>query len=1114
MFAAGLEIQKMLVASQQNGEAFSIGSKEMADRREDLKKMLINEGLKEEEKSKKDSNDSPEIVSDIKHIKLVNKKEDTKEEGEVGNEVNIKQNSEYHENSWPSGEEKEGYTFGGKKVIFTQAIKEIKKLFFSYKEHELDDMKFSLGKKKPIKNGDEFLVKVKKGTDEAGAAVLKIYNPNNKKGSTIVINKSKENDVKFVKVLAINVIKNLIDKFISKEGWSKLKSINVINCEKCDKLFSAERYLKAHMANKHKETSFNCAECNIMLQTKDILMKHMQEMHKAKKNHITDIQELSFECHECRKSFQSNVNLKDHIEKEHTKLGFECHECKSSFQTDVNLKDHKEVDHSRGGFECQECKGEFKTKLEIKKHIEIDHIKQSRACDECDMVFEEMVIKDWLLKVHQHKITDCAYRTEHLMTVDFKCDVCDTFLKTNSDLERHLRSVHGQESPSLSPVQKKMRLSETEEIEESDVMETEDVLSENLENMKLQEEDDILKKRSNEMDKKVIEKRKTLEEKENEFQAKKREEEKKQKYEDQKKRKRHNLRSTRETNRRTIENGKDNAKEMKKVKFSKEVIEAEKVKENVREKVKEKKYPSGVTEIDPKYHHLVDDHIVRVASASNGTCQATSKSIILFNDPMAGRELARIENLYLIAHWEHFEKSFSFPHTAKIGGGQTKKFDDDISFLAWLATNPDAIYMWGDHQQLQITANRYQVRINVLTVDSKGEGTVLRTPISPNPELKEFAKLPEDANVQDIWLQYTNGNHYDALLKKNSSFLSQGTLQEIEKTDEEEKELTKQNENKEKPAEREEAKIVQNENDSPKNSEMVIKDLKKKLKQVEDGKNALEIIYRRSEETVKKLEEEKDILKIEVKDLKEYIGKSVELSDQVVIAHVQDNKKNCKFFWKDKSTQSYTCQEMKEVRQMCRKTFQEKGELDKHIKKDHKKYFLCDECDFQGHNVNVLTKHINLKHKTKSNQIVNRFSCTDCSEQFSDHWNLMNHIKVKHEEKRELCKHYNKGHCSFSYNECWFLHEKTSTSTQSVKRIESKESEEHECYMCHNKFNTKSGMMRHRQQLHPEGLRECREDLDGNCSHGDVRCWYKHKSSERNQDFHEVSENLAPPANA
>ena len=43
--------------------------------------------------------------------------------------------------------------------------------------------------------------------------------------------------------------------------------------------------------------------------------------------------------------------------------------------------------------------------------------------------------------------------------------------------------------------------------------------------------------------------------------------------------------------------------------------------------------PNGVSEMDPKYHHLVGKTILKYPAESNCLCQHTSKATSLFSDP-------------------------------------------------------------------------------------------------------------------------------------------------------------------------------------------------------------------------------------------------------------------------------------------------------------------------------------------------------------------------------------------------------------------------------------------------------------------------------------------------
>ena len=209
--------------------------------------------------------------------------------------------------------------------------------------------------------------------------------------------------------------------------------------------------------------------------------------------------------------------------------------------------------------------------------------------------------------------------------------------------------------------------------------------------------------------------------------------------------------------------------------------------------------PNGVSEIDPKYHHLVGKNILKYPAKPNGLCQNTSKAASLFSDPRRGKDIAEEENRYLLKHFEHFKHGYAWPHTIIIGSGAQKRFENEEEFKHFLANNPQASYMWGDHQQLQITSNIYQAKVNVLTIDSKGNGSIMKTPCTPDPALKEFSVLPVGTDVKDIWLLYTNGNHYDALIAVDDQLITIGSIEDIEKTDVINKEKpTNDNEKKEK----------------------------------------------------------------------------------------------------------------------------------------------------------------------------------------------------------------------------------------------------------------------------------------------------------------------------
>ena len=72
----------------------------------------------------------------------------------------------------------------------------------------------------------------------------------------LMINKSKKHELNFVKILAEDVIKPLLDNFISGKGWINLLKTNAIQstqnlkktnnhtCNVCKKVFCSEKTLK------------------------------------------------------------------------------------------------------------------------------------------------------------------------------------------------------------------------------------------------------------------------------------------------------------------------------------------------------------------------------------------------------------------------------------------------------------------------------------------------------------------------------------------------------------------------------------------------------------------------------------------------------------------------------------------------------------------------------------------------------------------------------------------------------------------------------------------------------------------------------------------------------
>ena len=286
-----------------------------------------------------------------------------------------------------------------------------------------------------------------------------------------------------------------------------------------------------------------------------------------------------------------------------------------------------------------------------------------------------------------------------------------------------------------------------------------------------------------------------------------------------------------------------------------------------------------------------------------------------------------------------------------------------------------------------------------------------------DPRLAEFAHLRADkTKMRDLWLLFSNGNHYDALITEDHPLLTLGGIKDS-KGDEEVRKKAREFENKN-----------SEKSHSDQSKDNLIKDLERKLKQVE-------ALYRGSEEQVKDLEEEKDRLKIDVKDLTEYIQKKE--YDDIKGNAKEDNRNICKLYWKEN-----TMQNTQEI--------------------NAEQMFNCDKCSFQSTRQAVLSKHKNTTQRKAHEQTNDVFRCNGCEIQFSERWNLMHHKRDNH-EVTEICQHCLKGTCKFMpTKKCWLLHKEKTHDTAQGPSI----TEEISCYVCKQKFQTRNGMMRHRIRYH------------------------------------------------
>ena len=104
----------------------------------------------------------------------------------------------------------------------------------------------------------------------------------------------------------------------------------------------------------------------------------------------------------------------------------------------------------------------------------------------------------------------------------------------------------------------------------------------------------------------------------------------------------------------------------------------------------------------------------------------------------------------------------------------------------------------------------------------------------------------------------------------------------------------------------------------------------------------------------------------------------------------------------------------------------------------------------------------------------------NCGEQFSAHWNLMKHRKIKHTELTRICSNYISGKCQYTADVCWWRHEDSGPSSNPFN-----------CRICEKELNSKGQLMSHRIADHENLCRPCTNYAKGGCKF-ETKCWYRH----------------------
>ena len=373
----------------------------------------------------------------------------------------VSENPEYKEKIWGKTVEGEyvidGYAFRGKK-LFKRALEGIKVFMRKGAMKEVNKIKITVLDVRKNGGGDDIEIELLENVSR-GKGIIKLIGPNSNNEYVIMVNKSKQSEHKYVKILTGKVVKPLIKDFIAenidleetedekveKEGPNPEKKPDVLKCPYCDKTSYSSPGLKCHITKMHKD---------------------VKQVTESKQKEVID----------------------DNIEK---------------LLDDSTKSLHDDGDDSKITIEDSSDKIVEDTSS-VKKY--------SQVCKDCDFKSEAAKNYTAVRIMLKHSQTCCSKKMKKNMKNN-NCFECDYAALNGQEMKRHMRDQHNLASVSTSPPPKKTKI-QSKEMSGNVNHDNDDTITDlnsSMEDMEIDEPtklEETLKERSNCWDNKVILKQK------------------------------------------------------------------------------------------------------------------------------------------------------------------------------------------------------------------------------------------------------------------------------------------------------------------------------------------------------------------------------------------------------------------------------------------------------------------------------------------------------------------------------------------------------------------------------------------------------------------------------
>ncbi|RZC42211.1 gastrula zinc finger protein XlCGF52.1-like [Asbolus verrucosus] len=211
----------------------------------------------------------------------------------------------------------------------------------------------------------------------------------------------------------------------------KLLKVAKFECDKCNKSYSTQKILKAHLkkcadediAAKNKKKIFSCEVCNLVLDYAKSVVEHCVKEHAMDKKSVKP-----YTCDLCPMRFSSSTNLIQHKKYHNGSRTHICSFCGKSYITKSDLTVHEYTHFNRRNYKCEFCDKAFNTNKNLRSHKLVVHTDSSFWKYGCDLCSRKFPLK-WGFEQHMRR---------HTGDKRFVCHICEKPFVSKSELQKHM----------------------------------------------------------------------------------------------------------------------------------------------------------------------------------------------------------------------------------------------------------------------------------------------------------------------------------------------------------------------------------------------------------------------------------------------------------------------------------------------------------------------------------------------------------------------------------------------------------------------------------------------------------------------------------------------------